>query len=142
MKIAMIKFVGLSSVITFIILIGGCQSVFHFFPPPETEEGLWHQPGKNSVDVKKALLECGFANFNAMAPSIDYLAASVCMERLGYVREITSLGEKTPVCTTAWYKNDPSCQPDAVIPTPSIERRLNSQYCQSVYYHDRPECQP
>jgi hypothetical protein len=129
------KFVGIISLMAFVALACGC-------PSNKRIDQVWHQPGKDYVDVKKALLECGFSDFsNGMDPSIDYLAASVCLERLGYVKE-KHWTKKSPVCTNEWFKDDPSCQPNAVIPTPSVERRLKSKYCQSPYYRDREECQP
>jgi hypothetical protein len=133
LSMAIIKYIGTTF---FIVLVCGCST-------GKTEDMLWHQPGKSYVDVKKSLLECGFSDFfTKMAPSIDYLAASVCVERLGYVREKSHVSGKNPVCANEWYKDKPSCQRDAVIPTPNVERRLNSEYCQSPYHYDSQECQP
>jgi hypothetical protein len=137
------KFIGFTVFATFIVLACGCRP----FQPPNNEDDLWHQRGKSRIDVKKSLLECGFADTSghSMDPSIDFLAACVCMERIGYTREITRLGDVSPICENGWAKKSPECQPSAVIPTPSVERRLNSKSCQSKSKYNRPnrpECQP
>lgn len=111
--------------------------------PTEAEQyGNWQKPNDKVeiVEIKKALLECnspapnpsdeqykaiGYVNFDEQM-NLRFLVYK-CMEFSGYV----DTGRYTVTDYCAWnkYKNLPACKPDAVIPTPSIERRLNSRYC-------------
>ena len=103
---------------------------------------LWEQPGKTDLDVMKAYLECG-GNYPYTGSSGipgDGVATQICLENAGYNR--VAYFERQPTCSKEYNKKYQACQPGAVIPTPSIERRLNSQYCKAEWNSNRPECQP
>jgi hypothetical protein len=133
------KFIKLFVTAGFVLLACSCR----LFPPPKDEYQSWSQSGKTYLDVKKSLLECGFSSpyFGDYYQSqYDFLSSAVCMERLGYIR--VSKGDINPICANGWTKDETACQWGAAIPSPSVERRLNSLYCKSTYYHNRQECQP
>lgn len=50
------------------------------------------------------------------------------MINAGFIEQNTSWTLKD-ACADVRYRDYPACQPNAVIPTPSAERRLNSWYC-------------
>ncbi len=89
----------------------------------------WTKPGATVLDVKKIFLECGWPNPDPGNSDIeragmtinDRVMAELCMLRAGFVCR-----DKT---WCHYHPNLPACQPDAQIPTPSVERRLNSRYC-------------
>lgn len=115
-------------------------------PPPEDYE-TWKKPSNSQLDIKKALLECG-----AIAPSTlgwpyrkayekigiveqyeqfnhDFLV-NRCMINAGFIEQNTSWPLKE-ACADVRYRDYPACQTHAIIPTPSVERRLNSWYCKT-----------
>jgi hypothetical protein len=97
----------------------------------------WTKPGATVLDVKKIFLECGWPSSDPGNEEIeqagmtinDQALAELCMMRNGFVCR-----DKT------WcYYNPslPACQPGAVIPTPSVERRLKSWWCtQKIERHN------
>ena len=116
-------------------------------PPPEDYE-LWEKESQSELQIKKALLECG-----AIAPSTlgwpyrdaykklgiitydeqmnNYYQTNKCMENAGYKKKWRMRSAQAG-CNDLLFperKKYPACQPDAVILTPRIERRLNSWYC-------------
>ena len=94
----------------------------------------WIKPGATVLDVKKIILECGWPSPDPKNSEIeragmtinDAELARLCMKRSGFRRlnprdmAISSCGH---------YPDLPACQPDAQIPIPSVDRRLNSRYC-------------
>jgi len=113
----------------FSLLAAGCGpfSPAYHQPPPETFE-TWKNSSASILEVQKALLECGsspvdkgYEDYNTL------LLADWCMEASGYNSTVISMEE---ACKLEHNKQYPACQPDAVIPKPSVERRLNSKYCQ------------
>jgi hypothetical protein len=93
----------------------------------------WTKLGATILDVKKIFLECGWPSSDPGNEEIeqagmtinDQALAELCMMRNGFVCR-----DKT------WcYYNPslPACQPGAVIPTPSVERRLKSWWCSHDY---------
>ena len=147
----------------FLILVGsaiaGCAG--KIFQPPPPNFLHWTAPGKSVIDVKKKLLECG-----APEPSgRDYqtlgrnaqLSISFCMVHAGFHSSTDYL-----LCSHEWERMLPVCALGADIPTPSVNRRLNSHYCKvktdyqyckqnarhptgcdnNDYDNPRPECLP
>jgi len=118
----------------FILLFGtGC----HFkesFQPSEAAYYYYQKPSATKLDVEKAMLECGIEpiqGYSADTGKYDVntaLLASACMERLGF-RDIEGWSFER-LCNREHNAKYPACQPGAVIPKPSVERRLNSKYCQ------------
>lgn len=54
----------------------------------------------------------------------------MCMERSGYYALQSVDGKRKKTNSWCYHWPDlPACQPGAEIPTPSVERRLNSRYC-------------
>jgi hypothetical protein len=112
--------------------------------PTEAEQyGVWQKPKIKStvVDIKKALLECGKISLGGVSQEIYEKVGIIedkdqtnhgflvnrCMEGAGYVD--TGRYKVKDFCSWDKYKSLSACQPDAIIPTPSVERRLNSWYC-------------
>ncbi|GAA5105663.1 hypothetical protein [Bartonella jaculi] len=114
--------------------------------PPRTAVDVWKKSGADKLEIKKALLECGttfsddFSESESIIRERLNMDASVdaCMIQAGFHHEF---GEPN-WCEDEKYKayNLPICQPDAVIPQRSVERRLNSPYCKEN--KAQPECQP
>ncbi|PIT68205.1 hypothetical protein [Bartonella tribocorum] len=110
--------------------------------PSKTIVDAWEKPGADQLEIKKALLECGVQYLDGRL-NIDKTleekfnaeeSESVCMRQAGFQEkwEMVKWCEK--------YENLPICQPDAVIPKRSVERRLNSPHCEE--HKEQPECQP
>lgn len=111
-------------------------------PAPESYES-WVKPGTTQLDVKKALLECGdphpatnsfiyekaFGITDFDEEMKHYLMTKACMERAGYAHRWRSLAQSCADSNFPKRKTYPACQPGAVIPERSIERRLNSWHC-------------
>lgn len=124
--------------IFFSILLSGCVSDY-FQPPPPTYK-VWNKQGASELDVKKALLECGDASPSSTYQMYEYafqlksekeivdyiLLTDACMEQYGYKENRWTFRDK---CSWSHNKHLPACQPNPNIPTPSVERRLNSWYC-------------
>ena len=99
-----------------------------YYQPPRENFETWEKPEASRLDIMKAMLECGEAPIAQRDADINMnLLADWCMEASGYKSDVISMEE---VCKLEDYKQYPACQPDAVIPKPSVERRLNSEYCQ------------
>jgi len=113
------------------ILTTGCNKAY--FQPPEAAYYYYQKPDATKLDVEKAMLECGIEpihGYSADTGKYDVntaLLASACMERLGF-RDIEGWSFER-LCNREHNAQYPACQPDAVIPKPSVERRLNSEYC-------------
>ncbi|MDO6645369.1 hypothetical protein [Acinetobacter guillouiae] len=149
----------------FLILVGiltsGCSEKMFQPPPPDFLE--WIAPNSSIVDVKKKLLECGMPEPSGKSPEYQQLgrnaqvSISLCMVNAGF-----SDKDEYPLCK---YEKDrvlPVCASGAEIPTPDINRRLNSHYCRTKsnyqyckqnarfpelcdkndYVNPRPECLP
>ncbi len=114
------------------LLTTACTPFGGFKPPPPYWQSF-SAPNASSVTVIAALMECGnvyVRDFqDTSLPKGYFAAAEVCMQNSGF--KIEGGG----VCKT-WAKNDPECQPDAVIPTRSVERRLNNPFCKKYPKHN------
>lgn len=129
-------------VLLFLPLLIACTRGFK--PPPNTYE-TWEKKGETFLDIKRALLECGYRNPTGGGNGWDMdatILAQKCMLAEGYIQK-----SRIKVCS-GWITADgvkhkntsPACQPDAIIPTRSVVRRLNSYYCTN-YGKNTPECQ-
>ncbi len=106
-------------------LTTACTPFGGFKPPPPYWE-RFSAPNTTIRQVQTALMECGYDNFpesrDISLPKGNFAATQLCMQNSGFKIKDGS------VCKT-WAKNDPECQPGAVIPSRSVERRLNSGLC-------------
>lgn len=124
-------------IIVLALLLGGCPKPFQ---PVAPTYQLWSKRGASELDIKKALLECGEPAPDVTVQMYEYafgikdddtwfntsFLASACMENAGYKPRRYTVKE---YCSWDRYQHLLVCQPNAVIPTPSVERRLNSWYC-------------
>jgi len=126
------------------LLLMGCVGEYSIRnidkPAPEAYES-WVKPGATQLDIKKALLECGdpspatnsFIYEKALGIKDNdgqlnhQFLTHACMEKSGFVYR----WKYTLVDYCSWdrHKHLPACQPSAVIPERSVERRLNSWHC-------------
>ena len=107
------------------------------------EHETWRKQGVSPVlGIRKALLECGRVSLGGVTKQ-EYEKVGLieqkdqtnhrflvdrCMINAGFIQQNTSWTLQD-ACADKRYRDYPACQPDAVIPTPSVERRLNSWYC-------------
>jgi len=121
-------------ILTLLLGLTGCGIKKAFQPLPAPYE-FWSKSGASKLDIKKSMLECGM-NVDGSGGGggsgggepfdyNDYFLSELCMESQGYLDSFWTVKEG---CKQ--HPNLPACQPDAVIPKPSVERRLNSKYCQ------------
>lgn len=129
----------------FVLALFGCgeYSIRNIDKPAPSEVEGWSKSGATALDIKKALLECG-----APSPSVnDFIYAKAlgieehdqlmnhffltraCMERNGFVDRWRSVKDSCADSSFPEREKYPACQPNAVIPERSVERRLNSWYC-------------
>ena len=120
------------------IFLSGC--VRAYFQPPLPTYKVWNKTGAGELDVKKALLECGDASPSATYQMYEHafqlkgekeivsyiLLTDACTEKSGFTEYRWTFQDK---CSWRHNKHLPACQPNAKIPTPNVERRLNSWYC-------------
>ncbi len=130
----MIRWIVLLSLTFFLPQMGVCGG-----GPVPPEYKAWSRPGATLLDVKKVMLECGFPTPETLnsdmkivgMTSNDCALADLCMQKVGFIRH-SFFGSGSG--TTCHYEPAlPACQPGAIIPTPSVERRLNSWWCNPDY---------
>lgn len=116
----------------YLLLLVGCFGDLSFQnlgkPPPDYYR-LWGKQGETEFDIKKRLFECGWEGGGYIEKNTGALVY-MCMERAGYY--VQSVNGKKKQSSNPWcyhWPDLPACQPGAEIPTPSVERRLNSRYC-------------
>ncbi|EJF87274.1 hypothetical protein [Bartonella rattimassiliensis] len=110
--------------------------------PSQTAVDAWEKFGADQIEIKKALLECGIQHLDGRfdpEKSADERfnaeeSVNACMIQAGFQDKLG----RVKWCEK--YENLPICQPDAVIPQRSVERRLNSLHCEE--HKKQPECQP
>lgn len=119
------------------LFIGGCfgdYSIRNIDKPVPDYYQLWEKVGSNQLDIKKKLLECGGNNPAGDMTSMNAAALTyMCMVQAGYFPLSSVNGSRKNI--DSWcinWPDLPACQPGAEIPTPRIERRLNSHYCKSA----------
>ncbi|WP_026501349.1 hypothetical protein [Bartonella vinsonii] len=119
-----------------LLTIAGCN----IDKPPPGYLSMWEKPGADFTEVGKALLECGMPHLNYLEDVNRKLSNNAiatiyaCMVQAGFRKKSGG---------PYWcynYKDLPICQPGAVIPQRSVERRLNSPFCKRSPV--QPECQP
>ncbi|EJF90802.1 hypothetical protein ME1_00002 [Bartonella vinsonii subsp. arupensis OK-94-513] len=112
---------------------------------PLTAVDVWEKPGADELEIKKALLECGMPSLSGLSlesysntyEKINADASfDACLIQAGFHHRLGAV----KWCEKYKADNLPICQPDAVIPQRSVEKRLNSPYCKENT--DQPECQP
>jgi len=111
----------------------GCTSGFK--PPPPAYD-RWKKSNVIKLEIKKALLECGYptpSGVNAGSSNYEIARWNRCMKNSGF--------SKDEYFCEGLHDPPPACQPDAIIPVRNVERRLNSHYCTN-YGKSTPECQP
>ena len=110
------------------------------FQPVAPTYQLWSKRGTSELEIRKALLECGKPAPNVTVEMYSYafgikdddawfnksFEGSACMENAGFKPRQYTVKE---YCSWERYRHLSICQPGAVIPTRSVERRLNSWYC-------------
>lgn len=122
----------------FLVGVSGCINPEAFRPSPPYYES-WGKMGATELDVKKALLECGDTHpAGGPKESLNEVAlVYYCMVGNGYTPRGFKgrIEDSTSLCRI--HADLPICQPDALVPKPSIELRLNSRYCrQYLNYND------
>jgi len=104
----------------------------------------WTKPGATILDVKKILLECGWPSPDYPrdlwgAQRIDMMMNDRVLARLCVIQSGFATRDLADMKNSHCYRNPslPACQPGAVIPTPSVERRLKSWWCtQKIERHN------
>ncbi|WP_312971743.1 hypothetical protein [Pseudomonas sp.] len=96
-----------------------------FQPPPFNFE-IWQKPGASTLEVKKALLECGSPHpQDDDRPPNQRAETQNCLIAAGY---------RMPKQYPSWctlQPDLPACRSGVVPPSPSAERRLHSDYCRA-----------
>jgi len=125
-------------IIIIVVLLSACAKPFQ---PVAPEYKRWTKHGATELDIKKSLLECGVPSVNPTVKVYEFafdlkkdeeqlnkfFLENACMEKSGYIDRWGSVKESCQMYPERKYY--PACQPNAKIPTPSVERRLNSWYC-------------
>lgn len=125
------------------LLLTGCAGyrLANLDKPASEACEAWTKPGTTQLEVKKALLECGAPSPSPDAWAYEYgmgikdpdsrlnriFLTDACMERAGYTIRWGDSVKK--YCSWDRHKHLPACQPGAVIPERSVERRLTSWFC-------------
>jgi len=137
--------------LVFLLILNGCgqYSIRNIDKPPPQLHEVWWKKGTSFLQIRKTLLECGQASLGGASSEIYEKIGIVeqkdqtnhsflvdrCMLKAGFVEQNTSWTLKD-ACTDMRYRDYPACQLNAVIPTPSVERRLNSWYCKTKTDYD------
>ncbi|WP_208438718.1 MULTISPECIES: hypothetical protein [Bartonella] len=122
-----------------LLIITGCN----IDKPPPGEVATWEKNGVTDfTEVGKALLECGMPSLIDADPEnrkLSYNAwatIDACMVQSGFRDKV---GGGT-WCENHKAENLPICRPGAVIPRPSVKKRLNSPFCKK--HPEQYECYP
>ncbi|WP_375626909.1 MULTISPECIES: hypothetical protein [unclassified Bartonella] len=122
-----------------LLSVSGCDIENIDKPPPGEVHG-WLKEGADFTEIGKALLECGMPSLIDLDSenrnlSLNQMASiDACMVQAGF---------RDRYGGPYWcynYKDLPICQPGAVIPKRSVEKRLNSPFCKRSPV--QPECKP
>ncbi len=137
------------SILMFLLLILiGCATESGrkpFAPPPEAYE-MWIKPGTDFIQVQAALLECGLPapfSVHKFFKDISHqellelnVKVELCMKKNGFdlLPGLSSMCKSIPALQ--------ACQPENYfsIPSRSIERRLNSEFCNDPFYKKNKAC--
>lgn len=114
-----------------LFMLSGCGSPDWFQPPPQ-EGQVWTKPGASSVEISKALLECGSVSVSSLGvpPRED----KTPNQRAQIQRCMFADGFTMTVSKKQWYYCEmnpslPACQAGASVVQRSVSRRLQSNYC-------------
>ncbi len=124
-----------------LLTVTGCD-IENIDKPPPGEVAGWKKPGADFTEVGKALLECGMPHLNYLEDEVQKLSNNdnatidACMVQAGFRDRYGG----PSWCENHWMENLPICQPGAVIPKRSVEKRLNSPFCKRSPV--QPECKP
>ncbi len=135
-----------------LLFLFGCSTYMGqgvYKPAPATYQE-WSKYGSSTLLIKKSLLECdkpapdvsfeiyerilNINRYDEQAFMNKLQMENICMERAGY--KYNGVYDTKKICSLDKYKALPACQPNTVIPIPSVERRLNSWYCKTKTDYD------
>ncbi|USP00833.1 hypothetical protein LBE40_05970 [Bartonella taylorii] len=125
-----------------LLSITGCD-ISKIDSTPTEYVNMWEKAGADSTEVGKALLECGMPSLidleseNRERSNNARATTYACMIQAGFHYKDQRGGGW---CYTYKEENLPICQPGAVIPQRSVEKRLNSPFCKRSPV--QPECKP
>lgn len=105
--------------------IVGCADFKPLQPPPPAYE-LWSKAGSTSIEVAKAMLECGYPSPQGAGgfSANDVALIHLCMKSDGYSYE----DGRGDICD-GWKERPPACSPGTASPRRDVNRRLNSTFC-------------
>jgi hypothetical protein len=112
------------------VCLSGCFGWEPFQPPPPEFES-WSKAGVSSLDVKKAMLECGYPSpYEAVEwrPGVvitqeESASMYMCMKSNGFV----FVEGRYDFCD--YSKDLKACKPGATIPRRDINKRINGIFC-------------
>ncbi|WP_375657266.1 hypothetical protein [Bartonella sp. CM120XJJH] len=125
-----------------LLSIAGCD-IENIDKPAPGYVSMWEKSGADSTEVGKALLECGMPSLidldseNRERSNNAKATIDACMVQAGFHYKDKWGGTW---CQNYKAENLPICQPGAVIPQRSVEKRLNSPFCKRSPV--QPECKP
>ncbi|WP_375707129.1 hypothetical protein [Bartonella sp. AA126HLJHH] len=125
-----------------LLSIAGCD-IENIDKPAPGYVNMWEKTGADSTEVGKALLECGMPSLidpdseNRERSNNAKATTYACMIQAGFHYKDKWGGTW---CQNYKAENLPICQPSAVIPKRSVEKRLNSPFCKR--YKNASECKP
>jgi hypothetical protein len=147
--------------VVFLLVIAACNTNRFYdksaYPSMPAEYKYWKKEGATETDVKKAMLECGKMPSGVPGPAgsgteglgfltpDDYLQFTLCMRSSGFIYGLgteDTHSDWNTWCANPFIKSPPEmCRRSNIVPRErSVERRLNSNYCQNS--SGRAECQP
>lgn len=97
------------------------------FQPPEPAYKLFSKHGVSEIEVRKAMLECGFSDpfIGRIDGKYDqFVLAGLCMEKDGFRFRVD---DREGFCNG--MKKSDNCNNDRQVPARSVERRLSGHYC-------------
>ncbi|EJF74420.1 hypothetical protein ME7_01433 [Bartonella birtlesii LL-WM9] len=123
-----------------LLSVTGCD-IENIDKPPPGEVAGWKKPGADFTEVGKALLECGMPHLNYLEgvnrklSDNEIATIDACMIQAGFRDK-----GRAKWCSLFNGRDLPICQPGAIIPQRSVEKRLNSPFCKR--YKNSRKCQP
>jgi len=130
----MISYVRVVLIVNLVFMIGCTYKPFQPIPEPWEQ---WRKTNSTVIDIRRAMLECGWDLLDP--PGSNNAAALVyrCMEKDGF--ELYRESRYDPNCTN--YPEMPACHLRVEeVPSRDNELRLNSKFCKR--YHYASICQP
>lgn len=121
-----------------VTFLSGCFG-FEPFQPNPPEYQVWSRPGVTEMDVKKAMLECGYPNpyelrYSGQITTLDDIAnINKCMISNGF-----SYG-KDGYDFCDHHGLVKACQHGSVIPSRDVNKRINGGFCRA--HSSDPVCQ-